>query len=66
MAETAGGPSTGLQGFVGLLGVLSVPIVGYSLLTLYQTGESSLATSAKPALTVALCRTAVVTPVRCC
>ena len=40
VADTAGGPSTGIQGFVGLLGVLSVPVVGYSLFTLYKTGET--------------------------
>ena len=38
VAESAAGPNTGLQGFVGLLGVLAVPVVGYSLLTLYKTG----------------------------
>lgn len=40
MAESATEPNTGLQGFVGLLGVLSVPVVGYSLYTLYKTGDS--------------------------
>ncbi len=38
VAESAAGPSTGIQGFVGLLGVLAVPVVGYSLFTLYKTG----------------------------
>ena len=38
VAESAAGPDTGLQGFVGLLGVLAVPVVGYSLYTLFETG----------------------------
>ena len=34
----AGGPSQGLQLAVGLLGLLAVPVVAYSLYTLAYTG----------------------------
>ena len=39
-------PNTGVQGLLGVVGVLAVPIVGYSLFTLYNTGASCMAAAA--------------------
>lgn len=48
VTESATGPNTTVQGFVGLLGVLAVPIVGYSLYTLYNTGVRCIFTCETP------------------
>ena len=41
VAESAAEPSIGVQGFLGLMGILSVPVVGYSMYTLSKTGDPS-------------------------
>lgn len=41
VAESTAEPSTGVQGLLGLMGILAVPVVGYSMYTLYKTGDPS-------------------------
>ena len=46
MAESSMAPSTGVQGLLGVTGVLAVPVVGYSLYTLYNTGIACMVAAA--------------------
>ena len=70
VAESGTGPNTAIQGFVGLLGVLAVPVVGYSLYTLYKTGARRMCTCNTPShdssMLCDVCRVIAVMHVRCC